>query len=125
MSLHENLYKIKQISPEGDTITALAELLPESKVFAGHFPGQPVVPGVALIDMAMYVIARALSAPVEIVTLKNAKFLSVLSPEISNEVSVEVTVKGEVDKDRDIATSVTVKNTDTVFAKFSLVIRLK
>lgn len=125
MSLHENLYKIKQISPEGDTITALAELLPDSKVFAGHFPGQPVVPGVALIDMTMCVIARALSAPVEIVSLKNAKFLSVLSPEISNEVTVVVTVKGEVDRDHEFAAAVTVKNTDTVFAKLSLVIRLK
>ncbi|HRT06223.1 MAG TPA: hypothetical protein P5204_11050 [Kiritimatiellia bacterium] len=43
--------------------------------FAGHFPGQPVVPGVVLIDAAVRIAARATGRPLRLCRLANAKFV--------------------------------------------------
>lgn len=47
-------------------------------VFAGHFPGQPIVPGVMLLDAAIHAIAQG--DPV-ICQVSSAKFLSPAAPD--------------------------------------------
>jgi 3-hydroxymyristoyl/3-hydroxydecanoyl-(acyl carrier protein) dehydratase len=48
--------------------------------FAGHFPGNPIVPGVVLLDESLHSIATALAAPVAQCTIVAAKFLSAAHP---------------------------------------------
>ncbi len=49
-------------------------------VFAGHFPGNPIVPGVVLIDRALTEIARAAGVSMTAYRLSSVKFLSVVRP---------------------------------------------
>lgn len=49
-------------------------------VFAGHFPGQPIVPGVLLLDHAILFAETMLGKPVAQWQVGNAKFLSPVSP---------------------------------------------
>ena len=44
--------------------------------FAGHFPGQPIVPGVVLLDQAILFAEQLIGAPVTQWQIGNAKFLS-------------------------------------------------
>jgi 3-hydroxymyristoyl/3-hydroxydecanoyl-(acyl carrier protein) dehydratase len=46
--------------------------------FAGHFPGQPIVPGVLLIDAALHAVAQARQVPG--CQILSAKFLSPVKP---------------------------------------------
>ncbi|MGQ2980938.1 MAG: 3-hydroxyacyl-ACP dehydratase FabZ family protein [Polaromonas sp.] len=51
--------------------------------FAGHFPGQPIVPGVLLLDAAVYAVQQALAAGGVSTTtcqVQSAKFLSPVAP---------------------------------------------
>ncbi len=48
--------------------------------FAGHFPGEPIVPGVVLLDEALYCISDALRVPTHECTIPSAKFLSAARP---------------------------------------------
>lgn len=47
----------------------------------GHFPGNPVVPGVVLLDCALEAAEDWLATPLEVATLTQAKFLAPLLPD--------------------------------------------
>jgi 3-hydroxyacyl-[acyl-carrier-protein] dehydratase len=48
--------------------------------FAGHFPGMPIVPGVVLLDEALYAIGIALSRDLSACQVSTVKFLSPVHP---------------------------------------------
>ncbi len=47
--------------------------------FAGHFPGQPILPGVVLLDAALHALAAQQGMPGPL-QLKSVKFLSPVQP---------------------------------------------
>ena len=48
--------------------------------FAGHFPGQPVLPGVVLLDEVIAAAERHLGRPLEALQVKVAKFHAPVAP---------------------------------------------
>ena len=48
--------------------------------YAGHFPGQPILPGVVILAEAIAAIAKATGRGPERWTLANAKFLAPVTP---------------------------------------------
>lgn len=48
--------------------------------FAGHFPGQPILPGVLLLDRVMSLAEKQLQFEISKYSIKNAKFLSAVLP---------------------------------------------
>lgn len=57
---------------------------------AGHFPGQPVVPGVVLLDSVLEVLRRSLSQPAELVTVVSAKFLQAVAPGVAIDLHIKL-----------------------------------
>jgi 3-hydroxymyristoyl/3-hydroxydecanoyl-(acyl carrier protein) dehydratase len=43
---------------------------PQHPAFAGHFPGEPIVPGVVLLDETLYALFGTAAAGAQIVTVK-------------------------------------------------------
>jgi 3-hydroxymyristoyl/3-hydroxydecanoyl-(acyl carrier protein) dehydratase len=61
--------------------TVLELAIPESHgAFAGHFPGNPIVPGVMLLDESAHAIATICGLPCTRCTIVSAKFLSAARP---------------------------------------------
>ena len=48
--------------------------------YAGHFPGHPILPGVVLLDAALYALASREGLEAASGQIKSAKFLSPVSP---------------------------------------------
>lgn len=48
--------------------------------YAGHFPGQPILPGVVLLDSALYALAGVQGVAAACGQIKSAKFLSPVLP---------------------------------------------
>ena len=64
-------------------IEALADVLADSPWFSGHFPGQPILPGIALVYMAEQAIiqdALAKGAQVQLHALKRVRFTQPVQP---------------------------------------------
>jgi hypothetical protein len=53
---------------------------PDHPALPGHFPGQPVVPGVVLLDHLIEATEAALARPVHVTGLPQVKFLAPLLP---------------------------------------------
>jgi 3-hydroxymyristoyl/3-hydroxydecanoyl-(acyl carrier protein) dehydratase len=49
-------------------------------VFAGHFPGTPILPGVMLLDTVLHAIATATGIALDIGEISSVKFLSPATP---------------------------------------------
>jgi len=47
---------------------------------AGHFPGNPVVPGVVVLDEILSAVGRFAGRPVQVTGLPSVKFLAPLAP---------------------------------------------
>ena len=79
-------------STEGDKtiIKALISINKTHKIFEGHFPDQPVVPGVCMIQMVKEVLENHMSKKLLLESAGNIKFLSVINPEIHNKLNVEI-----------------------------------
>ena len=49
-------------------------------VFAGHFPGTPILPGAMLLDTALHSIAAATGIALDLCEISSVKFLSPANP---------------------------------------------
>lgn len=106
--------------------TVCCRLAKEAGVFAAHFPGRPIVPGVFLLKLAVMAFnaVRQSEAPAtpafDIVEVKNAKFLSVVEPTTVDEVVVEITHKPTVGQAQKIKADIV--GGQTRYATFVLVV---
>ena len=66
--------------PKGDGWQATLQFGPDFIGFDGHFPGQPIVPGVCLIEAVARVCARRAGRPVRIAAVENVKFFRPVGP---------------------------------------------
>ena len=60
------------------------------KVYQAHFPGNPITPGVCLLECVEYLTGVLYGRSLKLHQIKNVKFTSVLDPRQSPEASVEI-----------------------------------
>lgn len=78
--LNNSLYTIKSFeNPEGK-VAAIIELDVTHPVFDGHFPGQPVLPGVCMIQLVKELTEKATARKLFLKEVANSKFLSMIDP---------------------------------------------
>lgn len=56
------------------------ELPPSHPAFAGHFPGEPILPGVALLDMVLRALGDTLGAGQRVTGLPSVRWRAVVRP---------------------------------------------
>lgn len=67
------------MNPGAPALRVELEVAADHPAFAGHFPGQPIVPGVVLLDLALLAVARWLGVGAR-GEIASTKFLSPVAP---------------------------------------------
>ena len=80
MKLKNSLYKIVDKSEQGKGFCYDIVLDSNHTIYQAHFPGEPITPGVCLIQIAQELIDDHLQQKYTLRGIKNVKFLSVISP---------------------------------------------
>lgn len=77
MLLQNNLYHILSRSESSYTI----RFNPAHPIFAGHFPGHPIVPGACLVQIAQELLSEQLGQPIRFNAIRNLKFRQPVIPD--------------------------------------------
>jgi 3-hydroxyacyl-[acyl-carrier-protein] dehydratase len=94
METIEGLYTISKLSqPEENKVEAIVDINPDHDVFKGHFPTQPVLPGVVMIDILNDCLSAALKSKYRMTTAAQIKYLNVVVPTESKQLRVEIDIK--------------------------------
>ena len=75
--LQHNLYTIIETTDN----TVKIRLLPGSAIYQGHFPGNPITPGVCQVGIVEELLETCFGKQVTLREIKNLKFMEVLRPE--------------------------------------------
>ena len=75
-------------------------------LFAGHFPDQPVVPGVVMIQMITEILSDSLQNNLELKELDRVKFLSLVDPAVHKILEIELTIKEEDQQSYHVTTTI-------------------
>lgn len=79
--LLDNFYKIIHIEEKEDGKREIEiELNPGHALYQGHFPGQPVVPGVCTLQIIKESAEQIVNRPLQYAQIASSKFLSAVNP---------------------------------------------
>ncbi len=119
MKLKNSLYNIINSEPTAKGVRFDIQLNPEHTIYKAHFPGQPITPGVCIVQIAVELLEEHLNAALQLKTAKNVKFLSVISPCENQCISYELQNISE--EDDMVKWQTVVTSSLNNFAKLSLV----
>jgi len=116
--LLQDFYTIEQL----DTISeekyvAIVNLNKDHDIFKGHFPGNPVTPGVCMMQIIKELSEEILKESLFMTSSSNVKFMALINPDVNSKLKLELEISG------DITTEIRVKNVtyfdDTVALKLT------
>jgi putative 3-hydroxymyristoyl/3-hydroxydecanoyl-(acyl carrier protein) dehydratase len=130
MKLKNNLYKIISKEEVNSIFNYTVELNPSCMIYEAHFPGEPITPGVCIVQIGKEVIEDLLleqssvSRILEIIKAKKIKFLSVISPNETPILTYQVRKLVFSDDKMTVETQIVVNSDDKSMAKISLVMKV-
>ena len=121
MILKNELYTVTGTNVTDTTAEYNLEMNARHFIYKAHFPGQPITPGVCIVQIAKELLEDYVQKPLEIVKIKNVKFLSVITPDETTSVTYQL-AKVAIDEDsHTVKVQATVSTLTEAKAKVSLV----
>ena len=88
--LLNNFFFIQRIENAENALKASLLINKAHKIFEGHFPAIPIVPGVCMMQMIKEILEQQLNRRLNIRSGDNMKFLSVINPTEHNEIEASI-----------------------------------
>ncbi|MBO9151065.1 3-hydroxyacyl-ACP dehydratase [Chitinophaga sp. GCM10012297] len=106
---------VSQQQPDEKSVHAVIDWNAAHPIFGGHFPDQPVVPGVCMMQTIQELLCAAVGKELLVEKVSNMKFLNMIDPRQTPQVTIEIGWTPEEDAYK--ATAI-IKHDATVFLKF-------
>jgi 3-hydroxyacyl-[acyl-carrier-protein] dehydratase len=113
--LLNNFFTLTDVEAIGPDIKASLVINARHKIFEGHFPGQPVVPGVCMMQMVKEIIEQVTAKQTCLVKAQEMKFLAIINPKQNN--TIQATLKYTVQQ-HDIIVMATLFKDELIHFKF-------
>lgn len=112
-----NFYTVKESNTlEEGKATWIIEINPKHEIFEGHFPGNPITPGVSMIQIIKEISQNLLGKQLFLESADNVKFMAIINPEETPVVKLDFTIDAKEDKWK---VKTTASFGETVALKFS------
>lgn len=118
MILLNSFYSIDSFESSENEIIARLHIDQHHSIFDGHFPNNPVTPGVVQLEIIKELLNHQFKRKMNLVSLSNCKFLAILNPTETPKIEVQLTLKEE---DGVIKISGTIRSEETQFLKVAAV----
>ena len=114
--LVNDFFTISKLEKEGFEIKAELIINANHKIFEGHFPGHPVVPGVCMMQMVKEIIEKVIGEKTNLVRAGEMKFLAIIDPKENN--MIWATLKYNIEENGNMAVSATFFKESLIHFKF-------
>lgn len=118
MKLLDSLFSIVSASSEDGRHVYTIRINPEHFIYKAHFPGEPITPGVCIMQIAIELMSETCGHPLVLKCAKNIKFLKVISP--AEVMLLDCTLDKFTEDDDTVSCQISVTAGGTVYAKLSL-----
>jgi 3-hydroxyacyl-[acyl-carrier-protein] dehydratase len=89
----KDFYKILSLENTNDTkYDAVILVNDKHDVFKGHFPDNPIMPGVCMIQIIKELSETITKSNLTMQTLSNVKFMALINPEVTPELRLELDI---------------------------------
>lgn len=122
MLLRDSLYFIDSVTEVEGGYDYAIRLDPEHFIYKAHFPGNPITPGVCILQMATELLSLAVGKPLEIQSVKNVKFLQILVPGEAHDIVFRL--RGITEADDTVKALIQATAGEDLIAKISTVCRI-
>lgn len=121
--LLKDFYKVEKLeNTDQGKYVAIVFLNNEHDIFKGHFPGNPVTPGVCMMQIIKELTEEIMGSSLIMTSSSNVKFMAIINPNIHPRLQLDLEILG------DLTTEIKVKNVtlfdDTVALKLTNVYKL-
>ncbi|RYZ75420.1 MAG: 3-hydroxyacyl-ACP dehydratase, partial [Proteobacteria bacterium] len=91
--LLENFYTVNSTEEVTDgNHTVMLRVNADHDVFKGHFPGNPVMPGVCMMQIIKELTEEVVAQPLQMQSLSNVKFMALINPEATPDLQLELNI---------------------------------
>ena len=119
MKLQDSLFKVLSHQPTAQGHDFNIRLDEEHFIYKAHFPGEPITPGVCIMQIALELMEIAAEKKLEVKCVKNVKFLRIISPQEVTEVCY--TLQKLTCEENTVKCQIAVSASEDVYAKLSLI----
>ena|SRR5690606_14246200 len=88
----DNFHILNSINTEGNHSKAMITINKDHEVFKGHFPGNPVTPGVCMMHIIKGITELVVEKKLFMQSSSNIKFLAVINPEKTPDLTIDLEI---------------------------------
>jgi 3-hydroxyacyl-[acyl-carrier-protein] dehydratase len=114
--LEHSFYTVEKSEFTENTLCALIKLNPAHEIYKLHFPGNPVTPGVCLLQIAHELLDLSFKRKLRLTEARNIKYLKVINP-LENP-DLEFYIKYRTENDLILA-DINIVDGETVFTRIN------
>ena len=119
MLFEGKLYTIVTMEGKGEILNASVLIMRDHPVFDGHFPGNPVLPGVCTLQIAGELLSKYLDQKLILIKSDNIKFMSLVIPTGNTILNYEISLSQQLENVLSVKCAVTSNEVDVLKMKGS------